>query len=279
MAAIVVDFVAGITTTTTAPHTYNFSDVPEKPYNVHMRSCEHASTTITWYPGAPNHAPILLFILSYQATRRYCRPDSCTKTSLNFSPITLPSYQQSVTLKLLPFYNYTFSLAAENRIGRSLFVNVTNERQTCHVAATLPSKRPDDFCGGGGGSGGLKVTWKALEEQQINGPNFYYVIKYRKLLEGPEAVRHKRMFTDNSQFKTIKLYDWQVDSYVINLTPPLPDKSFLQPFVVSVSCGNKVGEVREEVQKVVYAGQRGSPSPQRSFFFVYILSLFVFICF
>ena len=236
-----------------------FLDVPDKPYNILLKPCTFASTTISWNSGSSNHVPVNYFLLHYNASRLLCLKTFCSKSQTTFTPLKIPAYQQSIMLKLKSFYNYSFVLEAHNRIGSSSLALVTNKDQLCNVPADMPSRNPSKLCGGSGLNGNLKVTWEPLTVDDINGPYFYYAIKYYKLNQNKHSLKNTVEQTDITHlYHIIKLYNLAQNNHTITLEPLPVQTYFLEPWIISIASGNAAGELEFEEEKIVYARQLGN---------------------
>lgn len=125
-----------------------FSDRPDPPASVVVERCREKQADISWVKGIENNAPVIHFIVQYNTT---FNPDQWSSVK------TVNYAENTATIDLLPWANYTFRVIATNKIGAS-----TPSVQTSKVCTTnpqRPSRNPQNLRSVGDKYGTLKIEW------------------------------------------------------------------------------------------------------------------------
>uniref|UniRef100_A0A914UUK7 Fibronectin type-III domain-containing protein n=1 Tax=Plectus sambesii TaxID=2011161 RepID=A0A914UUK7_9BILA len=149
--------------------------------------------------------------------------------------------EAGVTVDLQPFGQYKFRVIARNDVGDSAPAEVNGE---CETPAKVPDRNPTGVSAKGSTPEDLVVYWQPMAREEWNGPDFHYIIKYRKA-DG----------SDGSEWKEVKVEDPYADHHAIDVGE---DGAYV-PYEVQVQAVNKEGHA--SVQPETVKGRSGEGKP------------------
>lgn len=123
-------------------------DRPDPPTSVEVERCREDSADIKWIKGIENNAPVNYFVVQYNTS---FNPDQWVSAQ------TIDYSQNTATIDLQPWVNYTFRVVATNKIGAS--VPSLQTKKECRTTKDLPVKNPENIRSIGNVRGKLKIEW------------------------------------------------------------------------------------------------------------------------
>jgi len=136
------------------------SDRPDPPSSVEVTRCRETQADISWVKGIENNAPVIHFIIQYN-------------TSFNadqwVSVKTAEYSDNTATIDIEPWANYTFRVIATNKIGASQAS--THTQKVCKTSPRRPSRNPQNIRTVGDKYGTLKIEW--IVSVHVNFSNLY----------------------------------------------------------------------------------------------------------
>lgn len=124
------------------------TDRPDPPSSVEVERCREKQADIKWVKGIENNAPVIHFIVQYNTT--FNTDQWVTAKTVNYA-------ENTATIDLLPWANYTFRVIATNKIGASSPSYHT--RKVCTTNPQQPDKNPQNLRSVGDKFGVLKIEW------------------------------------------------------------------------------------------------------------------------
>ncbi|KAI4487248.1 hypothetical protein M0804_005397 [Polistes exclamans] len=210
---------------TRAQATLTVQDVPNAPKLIGVK-CMSDNAIIQWTPMGDNRAPILRYTIQYNTS---FTPDTW-ETSADFVPAT----EQSYSVPMSPWANYTFRVLAWNKIGKSL---PSSHSDICTTLSDVPYRNPDNVMGNGTTPQNLVISWTTLPQIEHNAPRFMYRVYYKR--DRPEE-----------QWTIIDVNDWKQHSLTIENQPTY------QRYKIKVIAINEKGESKAEAKEVYgYSGE------------------------
>ncbi|XP_022810032.1 fibronectin type III domain-containing protein-like [Stylophora pistillata] len=177
----------------------NIEGVPFPPTSVKInkKTCINRTTVLEWTTVPSNDAPILHFLIEQESNHE---PDVFY---LLFN-VTNPN-AKSVVLNLTGWSTLRFRIRAVNSFGTSRHSLPTGAR-ICTTSKSAPEKFPENLRGAPKRAGELDITWTKMPKVYWNGPGFYYLLEYKKVLEpvnedSPGQWQNTRIHAEVSSFK------------------------------------------------------------------------------
>ncbi|XP_019481593.1 PREDICTED: neuronal cell adhesion molecule [Hipposideros armiger] len=124
-------------------------DVPSPPFDLELTDQLDKSVQLSWTPGDDNNSPITKFIIEYE--------DAMHEAGLWHHQTEVPGTQTTAQLQLSPYVSYSFRVRAENKVGKSLPSQPSEQYLT---KAAEPDKNPTTVEGLGSEPDNLVITWK-----------------------------------------------------------------------------------------------------------------------
>ncbi|XP_013381922.1 neuroglian-like [Lingula anatina] len=203
---------------------------PEPPTNVILNSCSTRSASISWTPGPPNNAPIQQYFIEYNNSRN---PDQWLEIKTVNVPYT------SAVVELFPYMTFNFRVKAANRIGTSQPSSHTST--LCRTPADVPARQPGNPEIQDYDSDSLYLVWDALDETELNGPGFHYLITYRRL-DQPNAPEMTKKIDDFTKKEALI----ESETYV--------------PYEITIEAVNEMGTARKPAEKIIGFSGEGVPN-------------------
>lgn len=125
-----------------------FPDRPDPPSSVEIERCHRSQADLKWVKGIENNAPVNHFIVQYNTT---FNPDQW------MSVATVSYTQNTVTVPLSPYANYTFRVLSTNKIGYS--VPSFHTQRVCTTDPAAPARNPRNVRSIGDKRNWLKIEW------------------------------------------------------------------------------------------------------------------------
>ncbi|XP_034938315.1 neuroglian isoform X2 [Chelonus insularis] len=208
-----------------ASATLTVQDVPNSPQLLETR-CHAEEAHIRWTPMGDNRAPILHYIVQYNTS---FTPDSWEVVSSS-----VPATEQSYTIMLSPWANYTFRVIALNKIGQSI---PSGHSDVCTTLPDVPYKNPSNVMGNGTDPTNIVISWTTMPQIEHNGPKFKYRVYYKQDIPG-------------------KLWEKEdISNWKINRLPVYNQPTY-QRYQIKVVAINEKGESRAVPEVVIgYSGE------------------------
>lgn len=206
-------------------------DVPNHPNLESIRCGEHQAD-IRWTPRGDNRAPILRYTVQYNTS---FTPDSWESVNDH-----VPATEQSYSVPMSPWANYTFRVIAWNRIGRS---TPSSHSTVCTTLPDVPEKNPSNVMGNGTDHQNIVITWTVMPQIEHNAPRFMYRVSYKQDIPG-EAWRRE------------DITNWKINRLQIDNQPTY------QRYRIMVAAINEKGESRAQPQVVI--GYSGEDQPKQA---------------
>uniref|UniRef100_A0A914WBL0 Uncharacterized protein n=1 Tax=Plectus sambesii TaxID=2011161 RepID=A0A914WBL0_9BILA len=232
--------------------TLRIKDVPSPPHSAYLHPCEKlGQSAVVRFAHMESVdetvEPVREFWVQYQI-------DPKTEGSVwrtHPTPVTAAGNERiedgqrlveaGVTVDLQPFGQYKFRVIARNDVGDSAPAEVNGE---CETPAKVPDRNPTGVSAKGSTPEDLVVYWQPMAREEWNGPDFHYIIKYRKA-DG----------SDGSEWKEVKVEDPYADHHAIDVGE---DGAYV-PYEVQVQAVNKEGHA--SVQPETVKGRSGEGKP------------------
>lgn len=124
------------------------TDLPDPPSTVEVERCRETQADIRWVKGIENNAPVIHFIVQYNTS---FNPDQWVSAK------TVNYAENTASIELQPWANYTFRVIATNKIGAS--IPSIHTKKVCTTTAKQPSRNPQNLRSVGDKVGTLKIEW------------------------------------------------------------------------------------------------------------------------
>lgn len=124
------------------------SDRPDPPSGVAVERCRDSSADLKWIKGIENNAPVQYFVVQYNTS---FNPDQWV------SARTVDYTQNTASIDLQPWANYTFRVVSTNKIGASAPSFHTSK--VCTTNPAQPDKNPANVRAIGDKRNFLKIEW------------------------------------------------------------------------------------------------------------------------
>ena len=136
------------------------ADRPEKPHDAQLSACEQTFAVVTWSPGDDNNAPITGFIISYVTSH----DAEATNSNGPHVGARVGASDVSARVKLAPWTQYWFSVAAENDVGVSDRTEVVAATESvahpCITEGGPPGRSPNRVCTNSQRPDQLVIIWE-----------------------------------------------------------------------------------------------------------------------
>ncbi|KAL1110491.1 hypothetical protein AAG570_008019, partial [Ranatra chinensis] len=209
----------------TAQATLTVQDVPNAPRLLYVQ-CNKRDAAISWTPMGDNRAPILRYTIQYNTT---FNPDTWENAYDN-----VPATDNTYTVAMSPWANYTFRVIAWNKIGPSL---PSEHSKICTTQMDVPYKNPDNVEGKGTEPNNMVIRWTPMQEIEHNAPRFQYRVYWRRDVPG-------------DPWSSNEVTNWRQSEFKI---PNLPT---FQKFHIKVVAINEEGEANVSAKEVIgYSGE------------------------
>lgn len=182
-----------------ASATVNIKGVPFPPTNLEINeeTCINRTTVLKWTTSASNDAPILHFLIEQESNHE---PD----VFIFLHNVTNPN-ATSVVLNLTGWSTLRFRMRAVNSFGPSR-PSLPTGAGICRTSQSAPEKFPENLRGVPKKAGELDIAWTPMPKVYWNGPGFYYILEYRKVVEpanedSPDQWKNVRLPDQASTFK------------------------------------------------------------------------------
>ncbi|XP_026465687.1 neuroglian isoform X3 [Ctenocephalides felis] len=202
--------------------------VQDKPNAPRLRGtrCNYRDTTINWEPMGDNRAPILRYRIEFNT--------SFTPDTWEIAYDNVPATDQTYTVAMSPWTNYTFRVIAFNKIGPS---SPSGPSSMCTTQPDVPYKNPDNVEGRGTQPDNLRISWTRMPEIEHNAPGFQYRVYWKRDIPG-------------EQWNTQDIFDWEKQELII------PDQPTYQRYRVKVVAINEKGESNVAAKEMIgYSGE------------------------
>lgn len=166
---------------------------PGAPGGVRVLNKTEKSITVQWSKGADNHSPITKYTIQFRDAYSHEWKNATT------SPAIVEGNSESATVvDLFPWTDYEFRVIATNTLGTGEPSSPSPKEKTQDA---YPVVAPSNVTGGGGTNGELTITWKPVEPRYYYGPNFGYILAFKRknkleqvwryvTVEDPQAQRY-----------------------------------------------------------------------------------------
>ncbi|XP_033852317.3 neurofascin homolog (chicken) a isoform X18 [Acipenser ruthenus] len=208
-------------------------DRPDPPVDLELTDPSEKSVRLTWIPQDDNHSPITEFLVQYEEDR--------WERGKWHNLSSYPGNLNSVILQLSPYVNYQFRVLAINEIGAS---NPSRPSERYQTNGAPPELIPQGIRGKGSKKTNMEITWEMVPGMDHNGPNFRYVVWWRR--------RDSREEWKNITTTYLKYVVTDTDTYI--------------PYEIRVQAQNDFGLGPEGPIVIGYSGEdypRAAPSNLR----------------
>ena len=131
------------------------ADRPQQPLDAVLSACQQTFAFVTWSPGADNNAPITGFIVYYVTSH-----DSAAVGSNGpHVGARVGATDVSARVKLAPWTEYRFSVAAVNDVGISQRAEAAAEKP-CKTESGPPTRSPKRVCTNSQRPDQLVIVWE-----------------------------------------------------------------------------------------------------------------------
>ncbi|XP_058859581.1 neurofascin-like isoform X14 [Acipenser ruthenus] len=220
-------------TLTSTSRTGIIPDRPDPPVDLELTDPSEKSVRLTWIPQDDNHSPITEFLVQYEEDR--------WERGKWHNLSSYPGNLNSVILQLSPYVNYQFRVLAINEIGAS---NPSRPSERYQTNGAPPELIPQGIRGKGSKKTNMEITWEMVPGMDHNGPNFRYVVWWRR--------RDSREEWKNITTTYLKYVVTDTDTYI--------------PYEIRVQAQNDFGLGPEGPIVIGYSGEdypRAAPSNLR----------------
>lgn len=224
----------------TAQATLTVQDVPNAPKLLDV-TCNKRDASLSWQPMGDNRSPILRYAIQYNT--------SFTRDTWEEASDSVPATDNTYTVPMSPWANYTFRVVAWNKIGLSL---PSSHSKVCTTLEDVPYKNPDNVEGKGTEPNNLVISWTPMPMIEHNAPKFHYRVYYKKDIPG-------------AQWNTEEIVDWKQMQLVI------PNQETFQQYRIKVVAINEKGEANVSPKEVIgYSGEDVPLQPPSNFTLVQV---------
>lgn len=203
-------------------------DVPNPPVLMSVQ-CFTREARVVWRPTEDNGAPILRYTMQYNT--------SFTPDAWEIAQDQLPSSDQTHSVQMSPWANYTFRVIAWNKIGASV---PSPHSAVCTTQPDVPYKNPSNVMGNGTTPQNLVISWTVMPQIEHNAPKFQYSVYYKRDVPGEEWTK-------------VDINNWRVNRLEIDNQPTY------QRYQIKVIASNEMGESR--VASNIITGYSGEDQP------------------
>ncbi|XP_053377718.1 uncharacterized protein LOC123530345 [Mercenaria mercenaria] len=203
-------------------------DRPCPPSLVELNRCLDFSADITWTKCIEYNIPVNNFIIQY---------NSSFNPGQWVSAKTVNNTQNTTTISLTPWNNYTFRVVATNELGESPSFHTT---AVCSTPAAEPDRNPQNVRSIGDTRNMLKIQWTPMNEWEHNGPGF----KYQLTVKEHGSTMPYTYIIDN----------WETDTMEIPVNRPY------RPYLVKLQAKNSLGTAKEDPTEYTLYSFEGVPN-------------------
>ncbi|KAL3853061.1 hypothetical protein ACJMK2_016641 [Sinanodonta woodiana] len=199
-------------------------DKPDSPTGVEITRCRDKSADIKWIKGMDNNAPVNYFVVQFNTTFNKDQWISIYQAKANENTATVP---------LSPWANYTFRVIATNKIGQSApsFQTPT----VCRTNPARPERNPVNVKSIGDSRGFLKLEWTPMTQIEHNGEGFQYILTIKE--------------RGTTQPQVYNIPQWTTSRFNVSI----PNKIYT-PYLVTLKGKNNVGEsMQDPVEYLLYS--------------------------
>lgn len=219
----------------TAEATLTVQDVPNPPRITNI-FCNNSLAKVDWVSTGDRRAPILFYRIQHKTN---------FADVWEYSMYEVPVPENSLTVRMTPWANYTFRLIAENKIGPS---EPSTPSEQCTTQPDVPHKNPENVRGHGTTPNNLVISWTAMTPSEHHAPNFFYKVFW------------KRHDIENEPWSQKTISDWKEYKLVIDNTPTF------KPYRIKVEAHNSRGQSFLQATEVIgYSGEARPTEAPRSF--------------
>ncbi|XP_070559729.1 neuronal cell adhesion molecule-like isoform X2 [Ptychodera flava] len=199
-------------------------NVPSAPLNVQVDNANDIELDLIWSPSEPNNSPIEAYIIQYAtAFTGFSEWKQLTEVAGD---------QTQTTMNLSPWVTYKFRVIAKNGIGNSAPSEEVGEYST---SPAPPEKNPSKLHGKGDLPSNMIITWEPVPQEDHNGPDFRYNLRYRKQGE--------------TDWEDEVISNWQENRFIVENTPTF------QAYDISIQSENSEGPSPQPVLTVGFSGE------------------------
>ncbi|XP_029361808.1 neural cell adhesion molecule L1.2 isoform X1 [Echeneis naucrates] len=206
-----------------ASGTLTLCDRPDPPTLLQITDPKSHAVTLSWTPGDDHNSPVLEYVVEFE--------DQGLKDEHWEELKKVRGSEQHASLPLWPYMSYRFRVIAINEVGRS---DPSKPSEIYNTPAEAPDNNPEDVRSESTNQNTLVVTWQEMDQRNFNGPNFRYMVLWRRAVgSGPY---------------------WHVNS---TAAPPfvVNDVGNFSAFEIKVQAVNDIGEGPEPDPVIGYSGE------------------------
>ena len=134
---------------------YIAADRPDKPVDTALSTCQQTFAVVRWSPAADNNAPITGFIVYYVTSH----DSEAAASSGPHVGARVGATDVSARVKLAPWTEYWFSVAAVNDVGISERTEVI-AAEPCETDPAPPARSPHRVCTNSQQPDQLVIVWE-----------------------------------------------------------------------------------------------------------------------
>ena len=131
------------------------ADRPEQPHDAVLSACQQTFAFVTWSPGADNNAPVTGFIVYYVTSH----DSAVVGSNRPHVGARVGPRDVSARVKLAPWTEYRFSVAAVNDVGISERAEAAAEKP-CKTESGPPTRSPKRVCTNSQRPDQLVIIWE-----------------------------------------------------------------------------------------------------------------------
>lgn len=200
-------------------------DVPNAPRLIGI-TCSSQEAIVQWIPMGDNRAPILHYTIQYNT--------SFTPDIWEISKDFVPATDQTYSVPMSPWANYTYRVISWNKIGPSL---PSPHSEICTTLPDVPYKNPDNVIGKGTTPQNLVISWTTMPQVEHNAPRFMYRVYYKRDIPG-------------ERWTIQDINDWRRNNLLVENQPTY------QRYKIKVVAINEKGESRATADEITgYSGE------------------------
>ncbi|KAL5013277.1 hypothetical protein ScPMuIL_007547 [Solemya velum] len=136
------------------------------------------SIVLKWTDGPIHGSPITYYIV--EGMTNYTNKWKTIKSGIQYEDTVTagdPTKRTTILRNLKPGTGYQLRVRAINRNGIG---EQSLPSEMISIPGAKPERPPEEVGGGGGKVGALRITWKALAEEDHNGYGIQYLVSFRK---------------------------------------------------------------------------------------------------
>ncbi|XP_077986502.1 neuronal cell adhesion molecule-like [Glandiceps talaboti] len=199
-------------------------NVPKAPTNVRVEDTDDdLNVNLHWSEPDSNNSPITEYIVQY--TTEFDNYEEW-KEQTKVGAVT------TAALELSPWVVYKFRVVAVNGIGTSEPSDIVGTLTTDPAPPTL---NPTNFKGTPDTPYHMVISWDAMEPETHNGPNFNYILKWRK--------------AGDEDWTPEMIGDWETTSFRVDTDKPWT------MFEMTIQTSNMQGTGPDPVEAVGFSGE------------------------